>query len=59
MRKKVEERAGSLGRAGPPPVNDPVNDFCSPFLSEGKVQGQQPIRVLPGCYPAASAARTP
>ena len=54
------KRAGSLGRAGPAPVNNSVNDFFSPSLSSGQspraAANQQPPL---GSYPAASAARAP
>lgn len=54
------KRAGSLGRAGPAPVNNSVNDFFSPSLSSGQspraAANQQPPL---GTYPVASAARAP
>lgn len=53
------EKAGREGRQPGEGRAASVNDFCSPFLSEGKVQGEQPISSPAGCYPAASAARAP
>lgn len=54
------KRAGSLGRVGPAPVNNSVNDFFSPSLSSGQspraAANQQPPL---GTYPAASGARAP
>lgn len=53
------EKAGREGRQPGEGRAASVNDFCSPFLSEGKVQGEQPISSPAGRYPAASAARAP
>lgn len=56
-RRKVERKGRRLVGRGRP-VNDSVNDFCS-SLSEGKVQGQQPIRGPVGLLPSSLCCQGP
>lgn len=60
MRRKQLDRKGKQpgwGRATP--VNDSVNDFCSLALSEGKVQGQQPISSHAVLLPSSLCCQGP